>query len=133
MTLELPSDLYPFLPDNADTSHYRTPGVYSLALDRPNDPVSAWDNAYDHRPPWFSQFIEADEVVYVGSSMDVLGRLTDHKDGEKRVTVLTDICDIRELRSVWWVDGDRDEVQREERRLARWLREAKPTWYIRQQ
>lgn len=131
--LELPSDAERHLPSDLGFDALRGPAVYCLRLERPDDLPAAWDDRFESRPAWFSAFADAAAVVYVGSAMDVLHRLTDHKDGENRLTVLTDICEIARLRNIWFFPGvERDELEREERTSARLLRREKADWYVRQ-
>jgi len=130
--MNLPEDLEPFV-DDYDEMH--EPGVYCLKLTRPHNVATAWDRHFDHRPEWFEEFQDATECVYVGASMNLLERLTDHKDGEKRLTVLTEICEIDGLHTVWHAldVSDWSELGVEERKMARWLKESRATWFIRQQ
>lgn len=133
MSLTLPADLEACLPSEGAFEWCRGPAVYALRLDRPRPVAPAWDRHFEGRPPWFPEFQTAEACVYVGSAMDALGRLTDHKDGDVRLTVLTRVCDVAGLHGVWFCpDADRAAVQREERRYARLLRRERPTWFVRQ-
>lgn len=128
MTLSLPEDAEPFLTDGMNFSRLRGAGVYCLVLDRPDDLEAAWDQAFDHRPPYFEELRNARQAVYIGAAKDVLARLTDHKDGEKRLTVLTEICDITELRNIWWTDPNRRFVV--ESQMQTMLQNEKPEWFV---
>jgi len=127
MTLKLPADIEPFLTEGF--GQMRTAGVYALTLSRPDNLAEAWDSAFDHRPPYFEELRDADSVVYVGAAKDLLARLSDHKDGDVRLTVLTEVCEIDGLRNVWWVD---DPSRRfiEESKLATMLQNERPDLYI---
>jgi len=134
MTLQLPQDAEAFLPTDGTFEWLHDSAVYALALSKPENPAETWDAHYEHRPEWLSDFIESHNVLYVGSSTDVLARLTDHKDGEKRLTVLTEICEIDGIRTIWWHPGhDRKEIQRREREWARVLDRQYPETFVRQQ
>lgn len=106
MSLELPSDLTALAPD--DVNPYESAGVYVLELSKPATVVDEWDNTYDHRPPWFEDFTNAERILYVGGSKNVLSRLEDHRDGEVRQTVLTRVCSVESLEEVWFYE-DADE------------------------
>jgi len=72
-----------------------------------------WDRQFDHRPPWFEEFRDARAVWYVGATPDCLSRLEDHRNGEVRTTVLTEVCEIDSLRNVYWMDSADDAFTRE--------------------
>ena len=128
MSLTLPSDLEPFV-DSIDEIHRE--GAYALVLERPDDFGSAWDDRHDRRPGWFDAARTADTLCYVGGASDVLARLEDHRDGDVRTTVLTEVCDFDRLHTVWWADDDPYVVV--EFRLAKMLMNERPRWYVRQQ
>jgi len=126
--MQLPSDLSIF----ADSiEEYHQPGVYCLRINRPDDLESAWDERYDHRPDWFHEFQQADRVLYVGASGDVLSRLEDHNDGEVRKTVLTKVCEIDDLRNVWWYET-KEAAFLDESRIAIELQNQYPSYYVHQ-
>jgi predicted GIY-YIG superfamily endonuclease len=127
----LPEDAEPFLTDAMNFSRLRGPGCYALTLTRPDNLPEAWDAAFDHRPPYFEELQDADSVVYVGAASDVLGRLTDHKDGDKRLTVLTEVCEIDALRNIWWADTAEEAFQ-EESKTALMLQNERPEMYVHQ-
>lgn len=102
MSLSLPADAEPFIPDGGDLSDLHGSGCYALTLTKPDDLATAWDREFDHRPPYFEELQEATEVIYVGAAKDVLRRLEEHRDGEVRVGVLQSVCEIESLRSIWW-------------------------------
>ena len=107
MSLELPADAEKFIPDGEGFDHLHTSAVYVLRLSRPDDLAAAWDHHFEHRPDYWESLEAADRVLYVGSAKDLLARLTDHKDGEKRLTVLTEVCSIDGLRNVHWCETER--------------------------
>jgi len=128
MPLELPADLEPFVDDYDQMT---TEGCYALLLDRPDNPAAAWDRHFDTRPEWFARFVGAEQVAYVGSGHDVLRRLEEHRDGEVRTTVLTEVCEIDGLHTVWFVGAeDTEQLRFEERKLARWLDRERPSWFV---
>lgn len=106
MSLSLPEDAEVFIPDGEPWDHLHQSAVYCLELSRPDDPATAWDAIHDTRPDYWSAFTDAYDVWYVGSAKDVLGRLEDHRDGE-RVPALLEICDVAGLRNIWWCETDR--------------------------
>lgn len=126
MSLSLPADVEPFAPD-FDAMH--RPGCYALDLARPDDPAAAWDQRYDTRPEWFPTFQDASEVVYVGASGDVLSRLEDHRNGEVRQAALVRVCDVTDVRGVWWMDSTQDAFDREHG-IAMSIQNAKPSAYV---
>ena len=125
--LELPADLEPFA-DDFDQMH--ASGAYALVLDRPDDFHAAWRREFDAVPDWFTLARDASTLAYVGGSSDVLSRLEDHRDGEGRTTVLTRVCEIDRLQSVWFAKDEPWEVT--EANLASALRETRPSWYVHQ-
>jgi len=127
MTLELPADLEPHL--TAEWDQMRDPAVYALTLTRPDNIGEVWDETFDTRPEWFDEFRAADEVVYVGATNDALTRLEDHRDGEVRTAVLLRVCDIRGLRNLWWFETA-DEAFQNESKLALWMQQQYPRYYV---
>jgi hypothetical protein len=125
--LRLPSDLEPWV-DDFDEMH--DAGAYALVLSRPPDVRDVWDRHFETRPDWFATFRDAETVAYVGGSSDLLSRLEDHRDGEVRTTVLTEVCEIERLQSVWFAGDEPFEVT--EANLAAALRETRPSWYVHQ-
>jgi predicted GIY-YIG superfamily endonuclease len=111
--LELPADLEVW----GGPDRWHDPAVYVLVLDRPADVADAWDALYDSRPAWFDRMRDARAVWYVGASADCLSRLEDHRDGDVRGTVLTELCGVTALRNVWWFD-DADRAFEQESALA---------------
>ena len=134
MTLSLPEDVEPHLGTDADLSDARNPGCYALRLTKPDDLASAWDRQFDTRPEWFDAFAEKPACVYVGSARDVLRRLEEHRDGEVRTTVLTELCEIESLRNLWLLPASTERHQREfeERKVARLMRREYPETYVHQ-
>lgn len=130
MTLELPADAEVFIPEGKSFDALHESGVYCLTLSRPDDLAAAWDRHFEHRPDYWADLVDAERVVYVGSAKDVLARLTDHKDGDVRVTVLTEVCDIDGLRNVWWCDTDRRRIV--ESQVATMLQNEYESYYIHQ-
>jgi len=131
MSLSLPEDAEPFLRSDDDFSQLHAGAAYALTLSKPADLTAEWDRHFDERPDYWDQLDDAERVVYVGGSKDLLARLEDHRDGEVRQTALTTVCEIGELRNVWWADsGDPFLV---ETQLADLLaQELPPTTYVHQ-
>jgi len=127
MTLIHPEAIEPFCES---TEEFHKAGAYALVLDRPDDFTEAWDRHYDARPDWFDAARTAQTLCYVGGTGDLLSRLEDHRDGEVRMTTLTEICDIDSLHTIWFAGGER--YQQTEIRLARWLQQDRPRWHIHQ-
>jgi len=128
VALELPADIEPFLQDDHQHERIRSAAVYCLRLTRPDDLAAAWDRHFENRPEYWADLTDAEGVVYVGSAKDLLARLNDHANGEVRLTVLTEICEIDDLRNVWWVD-DPDRRFIEESRIATMLQNQRPDLY----
>jgi len=125
MTLSLPADLEIF----GDPDEWHQPAVYCLSLTKPDDLGDEWDRRFDVRPPWFDELTAAREVYYVGATGDCLSRLEDHRDGEVRTTVLTEVCEIDALRNVWWFQS-KDRAFQRESKLAILLQNEYPEAYV---
>lgn len=85
MTLSLPEDAEPFGTD------WSRPGVYVLRYAKPDPLAEAVDEAFDTRPEWFDLLDDAEKVLYVGESGNVMRRLEDHAEAKKRLTTLSRI------------------------------------------
>jgi len=127
--LELPADIEPFLQSEHSHERIRGPAVYCLRLTRPDDLAAVWDVEFDTRPDYWDDLTDADGVLYVGSAKDLLSRLNDHANGEVRLTVLTEICEIDDLRNVFWVD-DPDRRFIEESQIATMMQTNLPDQYV---
>ncbi|AFH22472.1 hypothetical protein OSG_eHP27_00100 [environmental Halophage eHP-27] len=125
--LELPADVEVF----GDYEQFHDPAVYCLILERPDDVADRWDRRFDHRPDWWDEFVSAEACWYVGAAKDCLSRLEDHRDGDVRTTVLTEVCDIDSLRNVWWMDSA-DEAFTRESGIAVMMRNEYPDVFVRQ-
>ena len=125
LTLELPADVEVF----GGPDKWHDPAVYCLVLERPDDVADVWDRQFDHRAPWFEEFRDASAVWYVGAAADCLSRLEDHRDGEVRTTVLTEVCAIDSLRNVWWFE-DADRAFERESGIAVELQNHYPSVYV---
>lgn len=127
MTLSLPADVEPFLTD--EWAQLSGPGVYALDLRRPEDPAAAWDQHYDRRPPWWQSFVDSSHVIYVGASTNVLRRLEEHRDGRVRRASILRVCDVTDVRGVWWMDSAERAFEREHG-IAMSIQNAKPESYV---
>jgi len=127
--MKLPSDVEPFLTDGYDQLH--DPAVYALRLSRRPNVADLWDARFDTRPEWFDKFLSASGVVYVGATADCLSRLEDHEDGEVRQTSILKVCDIHEIRNIWFF-VDKDRAFERESGLAIELRNAYPDLFVHQ-
>jgi len=125
MSLSLPADIEPFCES---TDEFHNPAAYALVLDRPDDFAAAWDRQYDIRPDWLDAARTAGTLCYVGGSSDLLSRLEDHRNGDKRQTTLTRICDIDRLHTVWFAENEH--WKQTEFQLAQWLSDERPRWYV---
>lgn len=85
MSLSLPEDAEPFGTD------WNQPGVYILRYEKPNSLAEAVNAAFDTRPKWFDLLDDAERVLYVGEAGDVMHRLEEHANTEKRRTTLSRI------------------------------------------
>lgn len=101
MTLSLPEDVETFL--NEDNPSWNAPAVYALTLEKPDNLTDAWDAAFESRPAYWDQLTESDRVIYVGAAKNVMARLEDHRDGDKRKAALMEVCEIESLRNIWWM------------------------------
>lgn len=128
MSLELPADIEPHLGRFVD-HEWSDPAVYCLTLTRPDDLEDAWDRVFDTRPPYFEDLQQCSTAVYIGATNDLLSRLEDHRDGEVRVTALTEICEIDELRNIWWFDST-DRAFEREHGIAITMQNEYPEYYV---
>ena len=131
MSLTLPADAEPFIPKGGTLSDLSSAGVYCLTLERPDDLAAAWDREFDHRPAYWDELEQCTQVAYVGGAQDVLSRLEEHRDKNRREAALMAVCEIDSLRNIWWVNADED-VYEQESRLALWLQNSRPSWYVHQ-
>lgn len=129
--LSLPEDAEPFIPEGEDLSALSNPGVYALSLSRPDDLAAAWDATFDARPAYWDDLQEAESVVYVGASNNVLARLEDHRDADLRKAALLNVCDLEALRTIWWFDSA-DEAFQNESKIALQLQVERPDLYVHQ-
>jgi predicted GIY-YIG superfamily endonuclease len=126
MSLALPADAEPFI-EVFDDLH--RPAVYCLRLTRPDDLAAAWDAEFDARPPYLHELRDAETVLYVGATGDLLGRLEDHRDKEVRVAGLLRVCDIDALDEVWLFDTA-DEAFEAESRIGMRVAHERPDAYV---
>jgi hypothetical protein len=125
--LMLPQDVEKFLTDGFSQLH--DPAVYALKLDVPKNIESEWDRYHDEKPDYLEEIQNSKGCVYVGAAKDLLARLSDHKGGDVRLTVLTEVCEIDGIRNIWWVDSpDRRFI--EESKLATMLQNERPEIYV---
>ena len=126
MTLSLPADVEPHLINGVEWSD---PGVYALRLTRPDDLAEAWDQTFDHRPDYWGDLKQCQRVVYVGAAANVMHRLEDHRNGDKRLTALTQVCEIDGLRNVWWMDS-KEQAFLKESQIATMMQNQRPELYV---
>lgn len=109
MSLELPGDIEPYLErDGFAFEQLRGPAVYGIELDVPEDLEGRWDRHFENRPDYLEDVQDAIATVYIGGANDLLRRLNDHNNGDKRKANLLEVCDIKCLYNVWWFsDSDR--------------------------
>ena len=130
MSLSLPEDAEVFIPRDGDFDDLHGAGVYVLTLTKPDDLEAAWDAEFDSRPDYFDQLEDCEQCWYVGESGDVLSRLEDHRDGDVRVSVLMQVCEINTLRNIFWCDS-KEEAKTEESKIAIMLQnEYGPSVYV---
>jgi len=128
MTLQLPADAEPFIPDGEPFDHLHEPAVYALTLTKPDDLEAAWDAEYDARPAYFEELQDASGVVYIGEAGDVLYRLEQHRDGEQ-TGVLMEAFGIDSLRNIWWMDSKK-QAEANESQIAIMLQNQRPDLYV---
>lgn len=129
MSLELPADAEPYVNDYDDLHN---PAAYALKLGRPVDLQEAWNQHYDTHPDYWDRLVSAESVFYVGASSNLLSRLEDHRDGDVRSTVLTEVCEVVGLQTVWPAENKIEAFELAEPRLARWLQQERPRAYVHQ-
>lgn len=127
MSLELPADIEPFLSDKYDD--WTAPCVYALTLDKPDDLGDAWDRTFETRPDYFDVLDAKTAVVYIGATKNCIHRLEDHRDGDVRTAAPLEVCDIDELRNIWWFDTA-EAAFNHESRLANWASRHYPDTYV---
>lgn len=127
MTLSLPEDLEPYLENGFDQCH--SAGVYALDLKRPDDLAEAWDREFETRPDYWAPLTDSSEVIYVGATADVLSRLEEHRDGNVRRAALVSVCEITDIRGVWWFDAV-DRAFEREHGIAMSINNAVPSAYV---
>ena len=113
MSLSLPADIEPFLDDTHAFERIRGPACYLLSLERPSDVREAWNETFDVLPAYMDELESAQSAVYVGAANDLLRRLNDHANGEKRKAALLEVCDVVDLVEVWWFDSVEKAFERE--------------------
>jgi len=91
MTLTLPADAEPFVDD--DISELRQPGCYALKCRKPDNPRKQWQEHFDSVPDYIELVEDRQRVAYVGAASDVLRRLEEHRDGDKRKAALLRVCE----------------------------------------
>jgi len=128
MTLTLPEDIEPHLPEGFEWSD---PGVYSLYLKKPENVQEAWDNEFDNTPDYVDMLESKPTTVYVGAASNVMRRLEEHRDGDKRKAALLRICEIDGIHTIWWFDH-KEQAFLKERTMADMLSQERPDWYVHQ-
>lgn len=108
MSLSLPADAEPF------GAEWDGAGVYVLRYEKPDDLESAVDRAFENRPYWFDQLQEASAVLYVGEATNVMRRLEDHQNANKRLTTLSRIgCEPVGVVNIRYYDSKEDAMHAE--------------------
>lgn len=103
MTISLPQDIEPF------GTEWDQPGCYALLYEKPEDPDAAVDRAFDNRPEWHESFTEAEYVLYVGEASNVIRRIEDHAQADKRLTTLSRIgCEPISVEAIEYHDSKED-------------------------
>jgi predicted GIY-YIG superfamily endonuclease len=128
MSLTLPADAEPFMPNDGAFGDLHGAGVYALTLDVPDDPADAWDAEHDHRPAYWDELVEAEQVVYIGEAGDILHRLEQHRDGF-HTGVLMEAFGIDSLRNIWWM-GSKEQAEQMESQLGIMLQNERPEYYV---
>ena len=131
--ISVPEDAEAFLRSGDAFDDLHNAAAYALELSKPADLEAQWDDRYSEypRPDYFDELVAAESVVYVGGTSDLLSRLEDHSEKNHRVSILTELCEIERIRTVWWVDSG--DPMLEEVQLADMLTaELPPTTYVHQ-
>jgi len=131
MTLSLPVDAEPFIPNGGGLGDLHNAGVYCLLLDRPDDLAEQWDRHFDTRPDYWDELVNAHRVAYVGASNDVLSRLEDHRDADVRKAALLEVCEPVEVLNIKFFKTVEKAFERESGLALRFAREH-PEFYVHQ-
>lgn len=129
MSLSLPEDLEPYVDDYDDL---HSPGAYALELVRPVNLEEQWHRHNDEKPPYWRELTQGDRVFYVGGTGDLISRLEDHRNGDVRTTVLTEVCEIHGLQTVWVGESYEHATEILEPQLHRMLQEEYAGSYVHQ-
>jgi len=131
MSLELPGCIEKHMLSDMALERMRGSAVYVLSLKTPEDIYSAWDEHFETRAPYLDDIDDADETLYVGAANDLLRRLNDHNDGQKRKAALLRVCEIDSLHSIWWFDSS-DEAFERESKIATMMQNQRENTYVHQ-
>jgi len=126
MSLELPAALEPHVGTDFQTS-----AVYALLLDRPDDLEARLGEHYPQAPPWLSQAVGAEALLYVGAAARLCDRLEDHATGRARRVGLLEVCEIDRVYDVWAFE-DRARAFERESAIALELQNDHDGWYVHQ-
>jgi len=126
MSLTLPADIEPY------TTDFSTPAVYGLDIVMPDDLAAEWDRRFETRAEWFDELQTAENVVYVGATGNLIGRLGDHRRGDVRQTVLPRLATDIKLRNVWPRDSVEQAFQDESKIAIRLQNHLPANTFVRQ-
>lgn len=125
MSLSLPQDAEPF------GTEWNQPGVYVLQYERSDDLQERVDRAFDHEPPWLDRLKEAANVLYVGEATNVMRRLEDHNNAEKRLTVPSRIgCEPVGIEAIEYHDSKEDAMHAEYNTAVRMARQTQDSTLV---
>lgn len=108
-------ELAPHVTENHAASD---PGVYAVEIGVPENAgyetlSRDWLEQYESTPPYLSQLVDADTVVYVGASKSVRDRIEEHRKGKVRKASLPRIWGITDVVDVWWYTDKNRAFERE--------------------
>jgi len=126
--LSLPEDAARQLDDNQPFDDLRNAGVYVLVCHKPDDLEAAWDSRFENRPEYWADLKDCERVVYVGESGDVLSRLEDHHDGDKRKARLLEVCPPRGIIDIEFCES-KHRAELRESQIGIALQNENPSWY----
>jgi predicted GIY-YIG superfamily endonuclease len=129
MSLTLPADAEPFVDD--DISELRQPGCYALKCRKPDNPREEWHQHFEETPNYLDLIDKKQRIAYVGASNDVLSRLEDHRDADKRKAALLRVCEPIGVLNIKFFQTAQQAFDREYG-LARRFQRQHPEFYVHQ-
>lgn len=122
-------------PHTPEGRSLKTPGVYIIKCSQPSDwdtVEKRWDANFDaDMPDFIETAFDAQGILYVGSSNDVLSRLHEHLNNPNKTASILKVYPIHSVWGVEWFDDE--EIARErESGIALRLDRDIPGYYVHQ-